>query len=333
MRKYRVLLIGPYPPPIGGVSIHLKRFLELSKSSDIYNCAVLDIKKLTVHGDKSGGVFRSLSAFINADIIHIHMSSNTKRWVALAAKILGKKVVYTHHNSRISNKSAFKYLYDKVDRLILVNDRTIDPGFTLSEEKTNVIPAFLPPSQPEDLDPELKNALQGKEFVVSANCSHKADFEGKDLYGFDILISAFSKFCSENPDKNALLVLVDPSGTSKEFVNECLVKTPIPKSRMIFWTKPTDFFTLVNCSDVVIRSARTDGDSLTVREALYCGTHILASDCTWRPKGTILYKTEDSRDLFEQLKVIAKGEMQAYKEQSDYYKDIIAQYNDVLKNS
>ena len=61
---------------------------------------------------------------------------------------------------------------------------------------------------------------------------------------------------------------------------------------------------LIECSDIVLRPTNTDGDALTVREALFLGKKVLASDIVERPEGTILFKTRDIDDLEKRLSSI-----------------------------
>ena len=89
----KVLLIGNYPPPIGGVSMHLERFL-LEMQNEKYITSLLDIKKRKVFGAESGGFFACINSFISADLIHIHLSTNLKNIIVTLAIILGKKKNY-----------------------------------------------------------------------------------------------------------------------------------------------------------------------------------------------------------------------------------------------
>ena len=49
--------------------------------------------------------------------------------------------------------------------------------------------------------------------------------------------------------------------------------------------------------DLMVRPSTTDGDSVAVREALWCGVPVVASDCVRRPPGVIVHRTGDAEDL------------------------------------
>ena len=54
---------------------------------------------------------------------------------------------------------------------------------------------------------------------------------------------------------------------------------------------------LWSIADVVIRATNTDGNSLSVLEALACGTPVIASDCAPRHPAVNLFRTRDLDDL------------------------------------
>lgn len=329
----KILLIGPYPPPIGGVSIHLERFLSRINNEDSYISSLLDLKRLKCYGKIAGGLLSCIRAFFTADIIHIHLQSNIKLLIALTAKIFNKKIVYTHHNSRIKNSKIFELLVKVCDHIILVNDRELNlDGDFLSSDKISVIPAFLPPVEISPLPEDLKNRISNYKVIVSSNCSIKAEFNGKDLYGFDIIIEAFSNFINSLDDSvsDSILVLVDPTATSKDFIFECLEKWPVPHKNYIIVDYNIDFYSLIKESSVIIRSARTDGDSLSVREALYAGCTMIASDSTWRPEGVITYSTESANELSILLQRCFNDEFEGVVEKEDYFFKIIQVYDSFL---
>src|SRR5690348_15485504 len=93
----KVLLVGPFPPPHGGVSVHVLTLQCLLRKSGI-SCSVLNLNRDAPPSDRyvsvrgplhfmfvlSGYSFRGWS-------IHVHINGhNTKSWlVALAAGLAG----------------------------------------------------------------------------------------------------------------------------------------------------------------------------------------------------------------------------------------------------
>jgi glycosyltransferase involved in cell wall biosynthesis len=58
---------------------------------------------------------------------------------------------------------------------------------------------------------------------------------------------------------------------------------------------------LISRCDAFLRPTTADGDSLSVREALYLGTRCVASDVSARPPGTVLFRAGDCQDLAEKI--------------------------------
>jgi glycosyltransferase involved in cell wall biosynthesis len=58
---------------------------------------------------------------------------------------------------------------------------------------------------------------------------------------------------------------------------------------------------LLKGSDLFVRPTLTDGDAISVREALALGVRCVASDVVPRPKGTRLFRSQDPADLVAQV--------------------------------
>ena len=73
MRKKKILLIGPYPPPYGGVSMHIKRLKALfSEGFDIDIVDESREKKEGIFNLRSLNIFGYLYKVLKTDIVHIH---------------------------------------------------------------------------------------------------------------------------------------------------------------------------------------------------------------------------------------------------------------------
>jgi glycosyltransferase involved in cell wall biosynthesis len=61
------------------------------------------------------------------------------------------------------------------------------------------------------------------------------------------------------------------------------------------------FIEVLKKSNFFIRNTSTDGDSLSIKEALYTGIPVLATDCVDRPKGVVLIKYSEIQSLNEAI--------------------------------
>lgn len=327
-----ILLIGSMPPPIGGVTIHLDRFLSLYGKSNQYKIGVLDLKKRCIFTQDSqiSDFYNIFKYFLFSKIIHIHISNEiVKICFALFSKIFLKKIIYTHHNSLVKNSFIFKLMYKICDKVILVNDKEIAKNMTL-ESKTKVIPAFLPPYEFKILPIAIEKEIKLFEKVISTNCYLYNLINDKHVYGFDLIIEAFYSLAKEAKIENTLLILVDPSNTTFEFVNDLLKGKNFGTNKVLHIVDNIDFVSLVKKSNITIRATRTDGDSLSIRESLYFNIPIIASDVTVRPEGTIIFKSDDSIDLKKKIFSVLENKERFKYKHINYGEKILDLYGEVL---
>jgi|APSaa5957512535_1039671.scaffolds.fasta_scaffold60647_3 glycosyltransferase involved in cell wall biosynthesis len=329
----KILVIGVIPPPIGGVSIHIDRFVNLYTDKE-FDLRVIDLRERRMYkkGNKIIKNYLKILIFIfTSKIVHIHISHNyMKLIIAFLSKILLKRVVYTHHNSVINNKIIFKLMYKICDHIILVNDKEIDSKLILPN-KTSVIPSFLPPYKFEELPIKIEKEIMNYKYIISTNCFSNGHINGRHIYGFDLIINAFHSLSLDNRISNALLLLVDPSNSTKQFVNSFIYGLNFKTNKLIIINNKIDFVSLIKKSTVTIRATRTDGDSLSIRESLYFNTPIIASSVTKRPEGTIIFQNDNAKDLANKIfSVLDKKNKLSY-HHIDYGKEITNLYKKILQ--
>jgi|TARA_B100001971_G_scaffold213870_1_gene248652 glycosyltransferase involved in cell wall biosynthesis len=328
-----IFLVGSILPPIGGITIHIDRLLNQENIRHEFKIVVFDLKKRTllIQGKKTKNIIKILLFFITASIVHIHVSNNyLKLFFALTARMFLKKVIYTHHNSIISNKLIFRCIYRLCNQVILVNEKEIDEKL-IDLSKTDVVPAFLPPYKFRRLPVYLETELKKFNCVISTNCFFYNLVNEKHVYGFDLIIEAFFDLTNSNKIQNTLLVIVDPSGSTKEFVESLLADLKFKSNKVFYVSKGIDFSSLIKKSSVTIRATRTDGDSLSVRESLYFNVPVIVSDVTERPEGSIIFKNEDSNDLAEKMYLALNCNDNYLYKHEDYGEKILEIYKKVLK--
>lgn len=300
----RVLLVGALPPPVGGITVHLERFLARPPAG--VDLAVLDLRKrcLTSARGTSRRLADLLRAFAFADLVHIHVSSQLKLLVALAARLLGKRVVYTHHNNVIARPLLFRLLFRLCHHVIFVNDRCIPAALhrPCAAARWSVVPAFIPPAAEAALPSWLEQRLDGFDHLVVTNCSRLAWVEEGETYGFDLLVAAFHRLEAQGRLKGTAFVFLDPSGeyAGRHGLGEG-GRSAAGNALVYVGGQALSFPALLRRARVSVRATRTDGDSLSVRESLFHGVPVVASDVVSRPEGCRLFATGDAADLAERL--------------------------------
>ena len=350
-KKREILLVGVYPPPYGGVSVHIERLERLINNTNNYVCRVIDVsgvedrkkkeKKniILLNGNKICIVIKMMFAInkFKGDIIHFHVSALKNFGLAgiplLFSNKRARKVITIHGGSFINNylksnwfqKIMIKFLLKRFDHIITVNKEQSD--FIKNELKVNVsissIPAFLPPLYEEDslIDNEIKSfkAIFNRIILTSG-------FMLK-YYGFDIIIEALEEIINEYL-YSAGLIIVSYTKEDINYKNKILEMIK-DKENIKFYQNltPADFATILKGSDIFIRATDRDGDAVSLREAIFFNKQVIASDCVKRPKGVILFKTMDKKDLKDKIKnVLDNPNLGRAINNENYYEELLDLY-------
>lgn len=310
----KILLVGTYPPPLGGVSVHIKR---LSRQLKTNGCEVniFDVSKQ--NGSKITIFFRLLKliTITRFDIVHIHVPNLIMDSVLFLLKYLKRyKLYYSYHNPRIFlNINGFNGYFIRrfirhLDYLILVSEQIL-VGIEKIQIKLpkNVLVenAFLPPSLEEEnyivaaYPNETKEFIKTHKPLIIANAFKILFYENVDLYGLDLCVELIHKLKQNFPKVGLLFALADESANVDYII---LMKHKIKElgiqEQFNFMTGQKELWPLFKQADLSIRPTITDGDAISIREALYLNCPVIASDVAKRPEGTITFKSRDLDDLY-----------------------------------
>ena len=90
-----------------------------------------------------------------------------------------------------------------------------------------------------------------------------------------------------------------------------------------------------NC-DILLRTTKFDGDAISIREALFLGTPVIATDNKMRPDGIDLISIGDAEKLVEKIVEIARREKlprQTLTEDRRNIKAVVELYKSLETNS
>jgi hypothetical protein len=286
-----VLILGTMPEVagIGGVSIHVQRLLKwLDKSG--YKCDFCDYKISNRN--------QQLQAIFTHKVVHVHVSNPCLRFFYIICCILfrSKSVLTIHGN--VGRFTKIKNFFDRISiKLcnvpILINNNSYNIAKQWNRRAV-LLPAFLPPIEDESLPDTITQVIEkarreGRQIVVTNASAVSYTVNGEEIYGIEFLI----KYFGANPDYE--LLISDPTGRYRaKYLNANL-------TNIVFLTEPHSFFELMKSSDIMIRNTATDGDSLSVREGLYIGIKVLATDRVDRPDGVSLFRYNDIESISKAL--------------------------------
>jgi glycosyltransferase involved in cell wall biosynthesis len=312
MKAVGVLLVGPFPPPHGGVSVHVRNAQAIVRKAGIL-CEVLNVEPRAPNSDAyikiSGGVglFRQLLGHAMAGwTLHVHTNGhNPKSWlIALAGGIaaqFGSAGVLTLHSGLMSSyvESGPAYIRTLVrlasvlhNRVVCVNSEMADTLARLGIPRwqLEVMPAFLPPPREETPVPSfVTDWLANHRPVISTAISFRPE------YGFDVLLAALKDLRATYPGIGCLVMGAGEDRTAAEALihREGLTDA-------VLLTGDVDHslcLNLIASSDLFVRATFRDGDAISVREALSVGIPVVASDVGARPAGVLKFEPGNVAEL------------------------------------
>ena len=144
--------------------------------------------------------------------------------------------------------------------------------------------------------------------LVTANAFQIAFHQGIDLYGLDMCIELTAKLKSDYPNIGFVFALANEKVNTQylEKMKQRLRELHI-KDNFFLLTGQKELWPLFKKADLMIRPTTTDGNAVSIAEALYFDCPAVASDVCDRPEGTILFKSRDLEDLYIKTKELLNG--------------------------
>jgi glycosyltransferase involved in cell wall biosynthesis len=299
----RVLQLGPYPPPCGGVQSNLVAIRSFLRKRGI-PCAVINI---TRHRKPDADqVYYPSSAFqllwlllrLRYDIIHLHIGGMlTRRLLRLGlvcTLMPGRKSVLSFHSGgypstpegkSVQPHSLAGFVLRRFDRVIGVNPEIMEflQRLGLSRDRTRLIYpyAFLADQEQSGSWPEAWNTFfdQHRPLLISVGLLEPE-------YELPLQIKVLGKVQENFP--GAGLVIIG-SGSLEEHLRRRIQEQPYAEHILLCGDVPHAATMQATArADVMLRTTLYDGDAVSVREGLHLGTPVIATDNGMRPAGVHL---------------------------------------------
>jgi len=310
-RHMRVALLGPYPPPYGGVQVNVLSIREFLRARGI-PCIVINLtrhRRLDADGvyypRSAAGVLRLL-ARLRPEIIHLHIGGMvTPRLLTLClccCSLPGSRAVLTFHSGgypsspegrRARRLSVRGAVFRWFDRVIAVNPEIAQlmARYGLPSSKVRLIPPWSPPPDVADtrLGPGLEGFFAGHSPVLLTVGLLEPE------YDLALQVEVLGEIRKRHPDAG---LVIAGSGSLEAELRRVILSRPYAEHVLLCGDlpRPAVLAAIVRC-DAVLRTSLYDGDSLAVREALHFGTPVIASDNGMRPPGVILVPARAEREL------------------------------------
>jgi glycogen synthase len=325
----KLLLVGPYPPPHGGVSVHVWNTHTRMRRMGL-QCNVLNIQPRAPSSGSyikvSGGLdlVRKLVRHALDDwTLSVHTNGhNRKSWfIALLCGVaaqLGCGGTLTLHSGMAPEylrggsgwrRTVVRLACLMYDRVICVNEEIAESleGLGIPRRQMEIKPAFVPVPRVEcEVPDQLDRWIKRHPMFLSVTLSFRPE------YGFELLMNAMSRLNRKHPQLGCLVI---GTGEDRTQAEELIRKRGL--GDRVFLAGDVDHqlcLTAISYSTVFVRPTFRDGDSISVREAMSMGVPVVASNVGTRPEGALLFEAGDLEALIGQveraLSIRGKGQQQ-----------------------
>jgi len=313
----KILLIGPRPPPHGGISVHVSGMHRRLVAAGV-PCAVLDTSCIR---SRLRFAMKLAPYAAGGWTLHLHTNGhNRNSWLlALLCGTAGQWTggsVLTLHSGMMPGylrtgpawrKELAGFVCRQYSRVVCVGPDLRDAAIEVGNpsERTEVAPADLDTGNPSvSLDPQISTWIERHRPLLSTTLFFRPE------YGFDLFIEGLTQFRRRHP---AFGCLVMGTGEQSAQATTSVREAGLENNVLLLGDVEHDTcLALMSRTDVFVRPTLEDGDSISVREALALGVPVVASRVGLRPPGAILFHPGDVQDML--AKVELAGAKRAFEE-------------------
>lgn len=354
MSGYKVVIVGGYPPPFGGITVHIQRLASIL--SQYYDVKVIDfygkstaadtprhgIELIRIKGNILGNLVYAIRELCNGHgIVHLHVSagSNLLRILCFLSAKISKKLMLTIHSgsfaARLSEqgvlaRSFLRWMLRWFDRIIVVNpeQQRALKSLGVLPNKVVIIPAYLKATVEHSPGIAQNIAeIRSRNHVMLISSGF-----GLPHYGYHVILQALSTVLQ---DKKVALILALYNTYDKTYLSELTrLAAMLPNVEYVMFedSQPEEFNYMLSQCNTYIRPTTIDGDSVAVREALQQGLNVLCSDCVARPMGTTLFSLTSGDGLPRALEATSASRKQI-QPQPDNAKELLSVYESIRASS
>lgn len=304
MSKLNYVIVGAKPPPRGGVAVYLERKSSLLRAQGesvvwqnprkIFSFVALLFKMAIIKEDR---------------IIELHTANPIALALVCLFRIESMMIFYDHNYSHsFENRKGFsrfllKHFISRVGSVVVVGEHLRGNYKSFQLKVCNDFKVEVPYIALSAVSMKVESisgfvhefVVRHKVCFINAAWRLSDDESGEDLYGIQWSIESFLEVFGDSSDVGFVAIVGSGNREKLEGVRKMCEK----KSHILLLEGEYDLCNfLAGGGFILLRTTTTDGDSLSVREAIELGVPVIASDVVPRPIGTQLYKLH-SRTSFE----------------------------------
>lgn len=306
----RIALFGPYPPPLGGIAVHVQRVgAKLQQQGN--TVFFFDTEQHCFIARYGAKLVHFLRA-VRADIVYYHTPYVRRGLVTffllvLLQKIMRFHLVFVEHDAQEFKKHAalrnkiFAWSVMRAHHVVFIGNTPY-----MSYRERAVIPssfsvesAFLPPDLTQEgrilatYPQELFTFLARSSPVILMNAFQVRLVDDIDLYGYDMCLDLLRRVRQVHPQAGLVFALAS-IGNHDHYERMCARAQDFGLSDSIYILHgQKELWPLYKLVDIFVRPTLFDNYGISVAEARYFNVPAVASDVCVRPAGTVLFAKRD----------------------------------------
>ncbi len=329
----KIAIFGPYPPPLGGISVHIQR-MEFFLKQEKIDYTIFD------HGHATGKnvitTNKSLVWYIKAlfikdfSLFHFHQFFYFHYlFYVLFYYLNSTPFIITIHEESLFSDSAIKnkisfWLLKKLKNtpIISVSEKLNNKLLSIGLNAT-YLPAYV---KPVGINKQSVTKSNRNYFLFS---TWKIDKRlSEEIYNVPLIF----EFLKENKQEFIMLYMIGNKASSDlEYLNDLIAEYGLKDDIVLLFDKQLIDY-LHNCK-FLIRTNLEDGYGVSLQEAMDLGVPAIASNVCTRPKGTILFNNNDIQDLTQKIKYTITTDsafLVSQKEELKYHQELVELYKSYL---
>ena len=311
--KKKIAILGIMPPPLGGVSVHIQRVIDLfaAQQNKLFFFNTEQRLRSLFFPFYLMRVFGWLIR-VRPELVYYH-SSYLKTSLAelmmitLLKSVVRFKLCLIDHDCRHLNmrgeryKKWFRWVASRCDQIVCIGQSTLQSYHDNVIECAALLcePAFIPPALHRadaicvTYPSSLEIFLQEHTPLFLLSAAHIMIIDDKEIYGIESSIRMLCEIKNRYPDAG-LIIGLSSVGNKDRFAQLRSIMNDLDVSEQVYILQGNkELWPLFQKIDLFLRPTLSDGDSIAVREALYFNVPVVASDSVVRPLGVQIYNSND----------------------------------------
>jgi glycosyltransferase involved in cell wall biosynthesis len=314
----KIAILGIYPPPFGGVSVHIQRVADqfLQQNNTVYLFAteqwlrricfpIYLVKLLLWILIKRPQYIYYHSSYLNFSIAELVVLSYVKSLLRFSMTVVDHDCRHLYTRSDRYKQWYMRVLQAEGCALVCIGDSTwksyLDAG--IKPSSFTIEQAFLPPVEAtahlirQTYPSSLFTFLDEYTPLIAVSAAYVMLIQGSDVYGLDLCIDMLAGIKARYPDAGLVIGLPQVRNEIYFEVLQQRMKEKGVAEQIYILHGNKEFWPLFERVDLFVRPTLSDGDSVSIREALHFQIPVVASDVVVRPTGVHCFKAGDVGDF------------------------------------